>query len=216
MTTRALILSPHEVRAALRGELGLIVRPVMPQPEYQDDTGRWTYCVSSTDKTSRDKWTYCVIDPASHHYTERGRERCVLSLRDPFGVPGTRLVCKETWCQHWQPDTGYLQEALYRADGIVFENQEEDGSPWKAATCMPAWASRITLVNETVGVARVQDLTDEDILGCGFALCLSDDLGVEKMRNAFKKRWDARYAAKGLGWDSSPWVWKCEVRRTGG
>lgn len=32
MTTHPLTLSPHEVRAALRGELGLVVRPVKPQP----------------------------------------------------------------------------------------------------------------------------------------------------------------------------------------
>jgi len=181
MTTRSLILHPHEVRAALDGRLRLIVRPVKPQPEYQDATGRWTFCVSSTDKNSRDKWSYCVIDDNGHHYTERGRERCVLSLRDPFGVPGDRLIGKEAYYiqnTHGQHRTDGLRWGSWSGlpmtispDGkrIVYYKEGFDrcAPMWRSPATMPAWASRITL--EVIGVrcVRTKDLTEDDVRACG-------------------------------------------------
>lgn len=220
--TRSLILHPHEIRAALRGELRLVVRPVKPQPEYQDDTGRWSFCVSSTERKDEGKFSYRVIDPAGHSYTERGRERVVLSLRDPFGVPGTRLVCRERWA--WSGDIEIPEDQRVRMGDVWYYVDPERENPairWRSPATMPAWASRITLEVVSVGVGRVGGLTEDDALSSGFdqhpkGIIIpysnppqhQDIPAMEWLKYA----WNARYATKGLGWDKSPWAWKVAVK----
>lgn len=256
MTTRSLILFPHEIRAALRGELGLVVRPVKPQPEYQDATGRWTFCVSSTDKKDDDKFSYCVIDGDGYHYTERGRERVVLSLRDPFGFPGTRLCCRETWRVGAWREPGFNVRSRfaidYQASPEITKTpwiEVDDGSwatelrchvfkelvgkgltppfiwepgkgalSWRSPATMPAWASRITLEVEGVRVCRVSELTEDEAESMSFHRqepeCYHTNCDDRYWATgSFATHWDSIYAAKGLGWNQSPWVWAVNVRR---
>lgn len=82
MTTRSLILHPHEVLAALGGELGVIVRLVKPQPAYIDITSPG--------------WTGASVDSKPDDEP--------IEFKCPLGVPGTQLVCKETWTYAYESD----------------------------------------------------------------------------------------------------------------
>lgn len=201
MTTHSLILSPHEVLAALDDRLGLVVRPVKPQP------------TTSLPGHEGEIW----------HHASAGKWASGLLLESecPLGTPGDRLVGKETWCRHWRPDTGYLKEALYRADGIVFDNPE-DGSPWKAATTMPRWASRITL--EVVGVrcVRLQSLTEEDAAKTGIERrTIEGQVYFKNYRSgcwildstgSLRTSWSSHYG-KRYPWESNPFAWAVGVKR---
>lgn len=237
MTTSSLILSPHEVRAALDGRLGLVVRPVKhktpclcghPLSEHQEAAG------------------YTVLGACGKFFP---------GVPCPLGVPGDRLCCKETWADV-NTDSG--PALTYRADhGLHFCQDDafpveydrypgmsftmwcgdlwrgEPGHTWRRAQHMPAWASRITL--EVVGVrcVRVQELTEEDAMACGSYLgrCPCAEMNRKpqtplesKFRQTwchvhgeeFRSFWNAKYAKRGLGWETNPFVWAAEVRRVEG
>lgn len=110
----------------------------------------------------------------------------------PYGQPGDRLWCKETFAiedpsEYWfedprkdsQPDRpwkwlddGWGKRPLiphYRADGvdpnIVTEEQcdaGDDRTRWRPSIHMPRWASRITLEIVGVRVERLNDISEED------------------------------------------------------
>ena len=69
----------------------------------------------------------------------------------PYGQPGDRLWVRETFCQKWCDQRGYLDEYLYRAtEPDVVHPDGQDKSPWRPSIHMPRAASRITL--EITGV----------------------------------------------------------------
>lgn len=230
--TRSLILTAHEVRAALRGDLRMVVLPVMPQPEH-----RWNHLHGLT---------FCSGD---HDRAEDCNGDVVLKC--PFGVTGTVLLCKEVWrVGAWRdydddqskfafdykatpeitrtpwlfaPDEDsemYLREQTYAE--LIKKKVQKTGcryvwepgkSPlhWRSPATMPAWASRITLEVATVGVCRLGDFTDDDALACGIADLLLGTYGMNPL-TIVRDKWNDRYADKGMGWDSNPWVWKCGVK----
>lgn len=210
--TRSLILFPHEIRAALAGALGLVVRPVKPQPDrdpghdhvdFSDGVWRW--------------WA------GNHTLGLQHEARC------PLGVPGNRLVCKETWAH----DAPSLEDCRRRYEDLMgglptygpyyFEDVEPDGHDkrgtwrgglrWRSPATMPAWASRITLEVQGVRVCRTYELTGKDALACGFVPPSEDERGARDLANQFKGSWDRRYSKRGLGWDRNPWAWAVSVRR---
>lgn len=221
MTTRSLILSPHEVRAALDNLLGLVVRPVKPQPIESDDIDglRWRY---------RDEPDW----PCPHN--------C------PLGVHGDRLWCRETYCFKRLSHIPKTHTEVKCSEGPCYRGvtgglfchrdmgRDGTGSPlWMSPATMPAWASRITL--EVVGVrcVRVQELTEEDAMACGSYLgrCPCAEMNRKpqtplesKFRQTwchvhgeeFRSFWNAKYAKRGLGWETNPFVWAVEVRRVEG
>jgi len=185
-TTRSVNLSEHEVLAALDDKQGLVVRPVKPQPT--------TTLMGHGDEI----W----------HYVGEGKYRSGLPDNCPLGVPGDRLRCREAW--------GEVVKASTTGGGDIVENGRvvyRETSPnaqvdqrWRSPATMPAWASRITL--EVVGVrcVRFDELSHADAKLCGF---IDDGLGhFIPMQHA----WHAKYAKRGLGWETNPFVWAVEVR----
>lgn len=113
----------------------------------------------------------------------------------PYGAPGDRLWCRETWqyydwSEHGQPRIRYAanNDALWRkvAEGdsdkvvnIWAELSGEDNFKidsrardrrWRPSIHMPRWASRITLEITEVRVQRVQETSAKDILAEGAVL----------------------------------------------
>lgn len=199
MTTHSLTLSPHEVLAALRGELGLVIRPVKPQPTPEKNTGGWI-------PLGKGRW----LNPAMAYETQ-DEWKC------PLGVPGDRLVCRETF---------YIQDThgQHRTDGLRWgswsglpttispdgkqiayykEGFDRCAPMWRSPATMPAWASRITL--EVVGVrcVRIVDLVSADIFACGFGWA-----------GGLHEFWIAKYGTR-YPWETS-WAWAVEVRRVEG
>jgi hypothetical protein len=93
MTTHSLILSPPEVRAALRGELGLVVRPV------QSVVGIGSVTEFGPSDTRGYDWI--MRDGRMLWNDLRNAD---LLKRCPLGVSGDRLRCRESWGLHKQYD----------------------------------------------------------------------------------------------------------------
>lgn len=200
---RSLILTAHEVRAALAKRLRLVVRPVMPQ-----------------------------LSDLSFRAVGIGNEVMVFDgagceITCPLGVPGTELRCKETWCNTW-PFSGKtcLDGPCFKATGDGECGAAITGQRWRSPVTMPAWASRITLVNETVGVGRLGELTAEDVTSTGVKTKGESAWGdrwwidappaaINDAMGCFADAWNARYAAKGMGFDTNCWIWKVAVKIEG-
>lgn len=178
--TRSLILFDHEIRAALRGELRLVVRPVMPQPGLVF-------------------WNTIVVAGYGGWTDEHG-----LPTPCPLGVPGTRLVGREKWAL----DEGWpYYSADFGADGYNDKREWARYFRWRSPATMPAWASRIALVNETVSVCRLGDMTAQDARDAGF----QGDNDVMAL-GAMLADWQTRYQPKGMGIEARPWCWKVAVK----
>ena len=196
MTTRSLILHDYEVRAALDGRLGLVVRPVKPQPTMIQD----------------------MVEPEGYDMVPSWDGKTELHMsKCPLGVPGDRLVCKETWCNTWP----FTKEKC--PDGPCYKETDEGecgayrtGQRWRSPATMPAWASRITLDVVGVRCVRVKELTEDDARACGFSWTGEPGQygdGCQSPFSNFEDAWNARYAKRGYAWDSNPWAWAVEVRR---
>lgn len=98
-------------------------------------------------------------------------------------------------------------------------------------TCMPRWASRITLETTHVRVERVQDISEEEAIAEGVMQWHSGESKLYKQgpgeganifgtpgsgrleetpRLAYAKLWDSENQQRGLGWTINPWVWSFE------
>lgn len=117
----------------------------------------------------------------------------------PFGQVGDRLWVRETW--------GPLEGgACYRASESPL--CKPDGGKWFPSIHMPRWASRITLEITNIRVERVQDISEDDAMAEGSPW---EDCWVSYVQS-FESIWDACYSARGLGWDTNPWVWVIDFK----
>lgn len=140
----------------------------------------------------------------------------------PYGVPGDRLWCRETWGLHrhfdltdWNRgpirgdirDDFYKWELDYRADWM----HEHEPNFWRSPISMPRWASRLTLWLVEERVERLQSISESDARAEGFERA-SGARGQmvpcppPNARDAFAEAWD-RINGKRAPWSSSPWVW---------
>ena len=219
MTTRSLILSPHEVHAALRGELGLVVRPVDHKLAMCFDTPRGPEDVAAG---------YPMVEDAYGDF-HKAVGLC------PLGVPGDRLRCKEPHYiqdahgQHrtdglrWGPWSGLPTTISSDGKQIVYYKEGFDRSApcWRSPATMPAWASRITL--EVVGVrcVRCGDITEEDAAKTGIERhTIEGQVYFKNYRSgcwtldstgSLRTHWSSRYG-KRYPWESS-WCWCVGVKR---
>lgn len=78
-----------------------------------------------------------------------------------------------------------------------------------------AFGAEFEIIKATI--ERLQEISDEDMVSeglrddcesrCSHEHCTPPD-------EIFKRTWDSIYAAKGFGWDTNPWVWRIQFRRT--
>lgn len=169
-----------------------------------------------------------------------GDEEGEVRVRCPYGQPGDRLWVREafaienTYDYHGDhsipgdgrpiqkrdndPDGGYWLIPHYRAtDGephIVSDDHEEDDdrTRWRPSIHMPRWASRITLEIVSVGVERVQDISDADAFAEGIQHVVNQgqhDDGTA--RGAYRALWESINGER--SWSVNPWVWVIEFHR---
>lgn len=129
----------------------------------------------------------------------------------PYGKPGERLWVREKFT-YW-PDR---KTCCYPRNYPPFEAPE--GRSWRSPLFMPRWASRITLEITSVGVERVQDISEEDAMaeGCYVQAVADDGSDAEGFFTAkfhFMEIWDSINAKRGFGWDKNPWVWVIEFKK---
>jgi len=152
----------------------------------------------------------------------------------PYGKPGDRLWCKETWKPGYYHDAdhedGPKVSAIYQAtntEAVIAaptyemakrwdrEFSEDGHMPprWRSPIVMPRWASRILLEVTDVRVERVQDISEADAVAEGAERMHEDDLGQTWLthRRGFRSMWER---TNGPGsWDANPWVWVLGFRR---
>jgi len=196
MTTHSLILSPHEVLAALRGELGLVVRPV---------SLRHVHDIEEDGTPMRE-----------------GKDGIWREAKCPLGVPGDRLCCKETWAVVPYPAPGDKCRIFAGGVGITYK-ADWQGNPsayrFISPVTMPAWVSRITLEVVGVRVCRLAEITEEDARATG----VTGDCPIGHIPSYqkgpltyhFSQEWESRYG-KRYPWESNPWIWVAKVKRVGG
>ena len=76
---------------------------------------------------------------------------------------------------------------------------------------MPKWACRLWLEVVSVRVKRVQDISEGDAIAEGFIYAGHGD--DWQRHDSFRVYWD-KLNSKKHPWDSNPWVWVVEFKRT--
>ena len=122
-------------------------------------------------------------------------------------TPGDILIGRE--CTRVCTDGVGNDWTEYRADGEEPRVDRLYVSRWKPSIHMPDWAARIRRRVVSVTVERVQDITEEDAVREGFEMGVVENYSTTA-RDNFSAAWESIYAAKGLGWDVNPWVWRIE------
>jgi hypothetical protein len=141
----------------------------------------------------------------------------------PYGEPGERLWCRETWFNNNGEGDQDPEQIFYRADGenggADFEGEtiEGDGGGWSQSNHMPRWASRILLEVVSVRVERLQAITEADARAEGIKYptlfadepCPSD----EYARKSYAGLWSSINGKKpGCEWKLDPFVWVVEFK----
>ncbi|WP_026042447.1 hypothetical protein [Pantoea sp. A4] len=152
-----------------------------------------------------------------------------VSQHCPFGKPGDRLWVRETWrgpiipqarAAEFDNDPEYFRQSAfcqYRADSneaglLVQSSPEADQFGWQTAIHMPRWASRIDLAITSVRAEKIQDISEDDIMGEGVQTdshflnnFFTMNSASESPKEAYRKAWQKQYGA--TSWEVNPWVW---------
>lgn len=192
MTTHYLTLSPHEVRAALRGELELVVRPVKPQP------------------ANGLKWNAVVLNGYGGWTDEHGKP-----FPCPLGAPGDRLVGRETWGQDMS--TVHYKASADNLDMKWIRWRSPATMPaWASRITLEVVGVRCVRINSvsnqdilSAGMRSESCNICPHVGGSGCGQCMIP-------ARPFIDAWNNRYVKRGLGWDKNPWAWAAKVKRVEG
>lgn len=187
-------LHAHEVRAALAGNLGLIVRPVKPQPP--------SYINELHGNELAERAPYRIEHPESGQIIGIGfQDDNEVFYKSPF-KPGDRLWGRETFRDHnpHLPENAITNRAdhvLYRADDVAPHQIRR----WQPSTHMPRWASRITLEITTLAVKQVAKITEAEAMACGFGSPVTRDCKKPNFLDWYQKQYG-----------DTQWAWFCSVK----
>jgi len=241
VSARPVLFNGAMVRAILAGAKTQTRRLVKPQPQEGADP-RWTWCVSSTNRSDVGAFHCGVIAPDGNSFTDRGRERQT-AYRCPLGAPGDDLWVRESAYiapPHFGDrnatdlidDKGRPRVVGYAAstDADAVRCAHYYGVKLTPSIHMPRWASRLTLRVTSVRVERLHAITEDDarcegIRGYtrgGTPRYAPGGRGGSEWpweecqptaREAFAKLWRGINGAE--SWEANPWVWVVSFERGG-
>jgi len=192
---RPILLSGNMVRATLAGIKHVTRRPV----DRLAGKGRVTQ-FGRSDTPGYD-WTFRDRRGWNDFREDRLWRGC------PWGTVGDRLWVRETW-GHTGTGVWNIRDVATATDGqLVYRATEDvDGEDWRWWPCihMPRWACRLVLGITSLSLERIRDISEAEAVAEGVA-CVYPSLPP---RYAMQLVWDALYAARGLGWNANPWVWR--------
>lgn len=193
--TRYLNFAPHQIAAALRGELRQVRTVLKDQPESCDHAAYKAHGAEWWDKPTE----FYEVWPGEWacRYCGNGVKLDVIrkdatGFRLPF-APGDIIGGRETWVVlrrvHWfdqskpkdwvVPHSGRANAVAYGFDikpGSEGDDiRKEYGYKWRSPVTQPAWAIRHWLRVVTVRVERVQDVTEKGAKAEGITTALSED-----------------------------------------
>jgi len=177
------------VKAILEGRKTQTRRVIKPQPEGAD------YWTPYDDTNDSHRLSFCP----------NRIEGIPSYIVCPYGQLGDWLYVREAFAKDIP---GCPNGIAYKANHL---DPRGDGPAnpirWRPATCMPRWASRLSLEIVGVRVERVQDISHEDVCREG------GPFGNSATSNEdFSILWDSINAKRGYSWASNPWVWVMEFK----
>ncbi len=229
MTEHPILFTGEMVRAILAGRKTQTRRIVTSHTSVMG-CGRFADVSIADERTYADEGGTALFGPGPYLHapvTREGLEGEGMMYRVyPRIEPGHRLWVRETWATHWMfddikpselklPEHGFDAppgcSVRYRADGAT-DAALGNVKRWRPSIFMPRWACRLELDVLSVGVERVQliseaDAVAEGIVGTHFAP--EPDAAREK----FRELWDSINAKRGYSWASNPWVWVVKFKR---
>lgn len=205
---RPILFRAPLVRTILDGSKSETRRLLKVQPPQVED-GRWSFVASSTDRKQVNSFEYSWPDPDGRKFTSKGR-MSYMSIKCPYGLSGDQLWVRETCCQVFDTPSVYM----YRAtddEGIAKLN----GGKWTPSILMPRKASRIQLEITSVGIERLNDISEESARNegcdgnCPIGYIPAYQAGPHVYHYA--QLWES---INGPGsWDANPWVWVIKFKR---
>jgi hypothetical protein len=149
-----------------------------------------------------------------------------LAIKCPYGGAGDVLWVRETFAKTLSDE--YLHQStklpyFYKADVLDSETEKEVmtayGWKYKPSIHMPKAAARIWLQVESIGVERVQDISEQDAIAEGIDTSNGLPVGMTSHYidyidarncftsaiNSFKSLWQSINGEE--SWQSNPWVW---------
>lgn len=152
------------------------------------------------------------------------------TIRCAFGEVGDQLWVRETF-RILGPDMTPI--AAYRAscadDSIDYSGKfgtyQIKIEKWTPSIHMPRWASRIDLEITNIRIEQLQDISEGDAKAegveidtgpCDHRYRSCDDVGCfgPTYKSSFLQLWEGLNARRGFSWDTNPWVWVIDFRRT--
>lgn len=210
MKERPILMSAPMVLATLQGrktQTRRIVKPLLVPPS------GWEIDPFSDD------------DYGTEQFYDLSNRKNRVTVKCPYGKPGDRLWVRETWATIPDEDecsiadlTQMTEECgpatlFYRADPGL----KHPCGKWRPSIHMPKWASRITLEITEVRVQRLRDISENDVLDEGLAICPGGFMlpdwphYFESPQDAYKHLWESLHG-KG-SWDANPYVWAISFKR---
>jgi len=210
MKERPILFKAPMVRAILDGSKTQTRRVVKPQP-------------------SRELMTEYECIRQSRLSARTDAEILSDCLLCPYGIPGDRLWCRETFAivprtayarsegvqQMLRPDDDH-DAAIYRAGW----DRSNGGFRWRPSIHMPRWASRILLEIVSVRVERLQDISEDDARAegieyserfGGYCVGMAEHYNSHDPRLSYASLWESINGPD--SWSANPWVWVIAFRR---
>lgn len=151
-------------------------------------------------------------EPIEFQYRADG---AIAEENDYAGAPKNQIAYEE-WCERvCCQSIDWLEAKKWpdNDDGIFTWDHGKSPLPWRPSIFMPRWASRITLEIVSIGVERVDQISDADTIAEGIIVRPEWTPGPESRRAEYGLLWDKLNAKQDYSWDKRPFVWKIEFRR---
>ena len=210
MKESPILFSGPMVRAILEGRKTQTRRVIKFPKHTYDPIGEASW-IKSVHQDGGGNWVaWSTAEPGLAEFTKKAYPNGE-GFKCLYGVPGDRLWVRETFAE-----AGH-DLITYKADGTTRQvDRELDNktSQWRPSIFMPRWASRITLEITSIGVQRLQDITEADAIAEGVTLPSNPVTMYPGIyRDAYAHLWDSLNAKRGHSWATNPWAWVIEFRK---
>lgn len=183
---KGICLRDHEVKAALAGRLGLLVRMVKPQPTWE---------ASKSSPIAGWIWKRA----GAFTITNSAAGPSDIAEDCPIGGVGDRLHGKEPFFIDYPIGAAVV---TYKADSDWPQRS------WRSAAVMPRWASRLAFEVKAVRVARVQGIQLCECAEAGAPPTHKAD-NVWDSTETFQRLWNFLHGPG--SWNANPWCWFVNV-----
>ena len=223
MSEKGILFSEDMVRAILDGRKTQTRRIIRPQPSgrlcfimFGSGAGKWKYPDKDTLKVWGDEWISAENLPPKERntqWTPPCHAEDYLYVRETFSY---RFYDRDLKSQFYYYKADYPDfDKGFFPDGWDSRPPFAGGDRWYPSIHMPRSAARIRLYVDSVGMERLQTISEEDAKAEGVSTAglypVSVDFGKEGHRHAFSCLWDSTYGAG--TWMKNPWVWVIKFRR---